>query len=118
MAHDQTTERPGCPREQASLCIWPKCDHPARCLLPNRASETTPKLRWEITIDLCEEDDPHGVYEAIESLLHERGQVGTLSMHAEIDDDELRLARRRREGLRLSRALGLSDDDVRAAAAA
>ncbi len=35
-----------CPREQDSLCIWPKCDHPKRCLLPNVASQTTPWWRF------------------------------------------------------------------------
>jgi hypothetical protein len=34
--------RPPCPREQG-LCIWPMCDHPARCLLPN-ARSTTEKM--------------------------------------------------------------------------
>ena len=39
----QTTDRPPCPCEQLSLCIWPICksNYTEACLSPNHRAETT-----------------------------------------------------------------------------
>jgi hypothetical protein len=52
-----------------------------------KTNETTQKLRYEITIDLSEEEGPQSVYAAIEELLTSMGQIGTLSMRSIPDDD-------------------------------
>lgn len=53
-----------------------------RCAVP----EWTHTLRYEITIDLSEDDDPQHVYDMIEHLLFDLGEVGTLSMKSVRDE--------------------------------
>jgi tetrahydromethanopterin S-methyltransferase subunit A len=55
--------------------------------MENLKSETTQRFRYEITVDLSENENPDDVFEAIEELLHGMGQIGTLSMRSVPDDD-------------------------------
>ena len=50
-------------------------------------SKETTRWRYEIIVDLDEEEDPHRVFRRIEDLLNELGQIGTMSMRSMPDDD-------------------------------
>ncbi len=53
----------------------------------DKLSTQTTKWRYEIIVDLSEEDDPHAVFRRFEDLLNELGQVGALSMRCFPDGD-------------------------------